>query len=284
MNITYLRSIGLNVMHGESSSLAECVEDCPTTQVCPPVESKTAAKPSKKGAHQTSKGAAKQADEGNAKETRAAAKAAKQREKDVSQTLSMLLRHRAREVGVHIDGAGWVAVQDALAWMNSFEGDDAIEGPPVTEEEVSAVVSASDKQRFELRDGTPTRIRASQGHSMTGIDLDLQPLTGADVPVAVHGTYYTAWEMIQQDGLKRRERNHIHFAHDLPGASGVISGMRSSCEVLIWVDVRKSEMAGMTFYRSANGVILTEGINGVIAPHFFSRVVDRKSGAALEGR
>jgi len=60
--------------------------------------------------------------------------------------------------------------------------------------------------------------------------------------------------------------------------------MRSSCEVLIWVDVRKSEMAGMTFYRSANGVILTEGINGVITPQFFSFVVDRKSGAALEVR
>jgi len=214
MNVTYLRSIGLNVMPSECSSLAECAEDCAMTQVCPPVESQTAGKPSKKGTNQTSKGADKQADEGNAKETRAAAKAAKQREKDVSQTLSMLLRHRAREVGVHIDGAGWVAVQDALAWMNSFEGDDAIEGAPVTEQEVRTVVSASDKQRFELRDGMPSRIRASQGHSMTGIDLDLEPLTGADVPVVVHGTYYAAWELIQQDGLKRMERNHIHFARD----------------------------------------------------------------------
>merc|ERR1719150_1163938 len=172
-------------------------------------------------------------------------------------------------------------MQDALAWLNSFEGDDAVEGPAVTEEEVCAVVSASDKQRFDIRSGLRPLIRASQGHSMPGIELDLELLTGADVPLAVHGTYYAAWDQIQRTGLKSMERNHIHLARDLPGDSGVISGMRASCEVLIWVDVCMAEAAGMVFYRSANGVILTEGIDGAIQPQFFSRVVDRKTGAVL---
>merc|ERR1711874_733486 len=34
-------------------------------------------------------------------------KAAKARAKDISQTLSMLLRHQARQRGVSIDGQGW---------------------------------------------------------------------------------------------------------------------------------------------------------------------------------
>merc|ERR1719330_1176051 len=242
MKLTYLRSIGLDVV-------VCCTADCPTDQdvagsaahVSPAVASHSATKAPKNGKNPSSKGTSKQPDDEAAKVARAAAKAAKQREKEVSQSLSMLLRHRAREVGVHIDTAGWVTIQDGLAWMNSFEGDDGIEGPPVAEEEVRAVVSASDKQCFEIRAGPRPLIRASQGHSIPGIELDLEPLTGADVPLAVHGAYYAAWDQIQRTGLKSMERNHIHLARDLPGASGVISGMRSSCEVLIWVDICRAE-------------------------------------------
>lgn len=293
MDLAYLMSIGIDVVNAKGSSAGACAAGCPSDQavaegaarVAPPSAGpQMPAKPSKKAKNQMSNGAAKQSEDDAAKAARAAAKAGKLREKGISQSLSMLLRHRAREVGVRIDSAGWIIIQDALAWMNSFEGDDAIEGPPVTEEEVRAVVSASDKQRFQLRDGPQPQIRASQGHSMPGIDLDLEPLTSAEVPMAVHGTYHAAWEQIQRTGLRRLERNHIHLAQDLPGASGVISGMRSSCEVLIWVDVCRCETAGISFYRSANGVILTEGIGGVIEPQLFARVVDRRTGADLNAR
>lgn len=291
MDLAYLISIGIDVANVKGGSDQACAASCPSDQTdgvsrmaSPPAGTQVSAKPSKKTNNQMSNVAAKQSEDEAVKAARAAAKAAKLREKGISQSLSMLLRHRAREVGVPIDSGGWAAIQDALAWMNSFEGDDAVEGPPVTEDEVRAVVSASDKQRFQLRDGPQPHIRASQGHSMPGIDPGLEPLTGAEVPIAVHGTYHAAWEKIQHSGLNRMERNHIHLAQDVPGASGVISGMRSSCEVLIWVDICKCEAAGISFYRSANGVILTEGIGGVIEPQLFSRVVDRRTGAALNAR
>lgn len=35
-------------------------------------------------------------------------------------------------------------------------------------------------------------------------------------------------------------RNHIHFAVDLPGSDKVISGMRSNCAVAIFIDVSKA--------------------------------------------
>ena len=74
-------------------------------------------------------------------------------------------------------------------------------------------------------------------------------------------------------------RNHVHLAADLPGESGVISGMRASCEVVVYVDVRKAvREGGLKFYTSANNVILTPGDEeGMLPISFFDKVVDRAS-------
>ena len=95
-------------------------------------------------------------------------------------------------------------------------------------------------------------------------------------------------------------RNHIHLAQGVPG-SGVISGilpgglsycgnmlimppgMRKSSEILIYIDVQKAIDAGLKFYLSANGVVLSEGDDrGYIKPEFFSRVETVK-GVPLPG-
>jgi len=216
-------------------------------------------------------------------------KAAKRRAMELSQTLSMLLRHQAKELNIPIDSCGWVDVEHVLAYVNSLEGDDALEGGfPATTEEVHQVVLSSDKQRFGLR-GPPhngaapiEQVRANQGHSMEGIDAeDLTPISAADLPHAVHGTYQEAWEIIKQEGISRMSRNHIHLAKDLPGESGVISGMRRSCQVLIWIDIAAAEQAGLVFVRSENGVILTKG---PIPPSCFSRVVERSTGEEMSFR
>ena len=54
-------------------------------------------------------------------------------------------------------------------------------------------------------------------------------------------------------------RNHIHFAKGLPGEDGVISGMRSSCDVLIYMDAKKCLDSDIPFFESANGVLLSPG-------------------------
>ena len=45
----------------------------------------------------------------------------------------------------------------------------------------------------------------------------------------------------------------------LPGEAGVISGMRKSAEVFVWVDVLRAMRMGVTFYLSQNRVVLTPG-------------------------
>jgi len=49
--------------------------------------------------------------------------------------------------------------------------------------------------------------------------------------------------------------------------------MRAGSQVLIYIDVPKAMEAGLKFYLSANGVVLTEGNeNGIIPIDLFERV------------
>lgn len=105
-----------------------------------------------------------------------------------------------------------------------------------------------------------------------------------DVPTkcpefVVHGTTPAAWEQIRKSGgLKTMSRQHVHFAaRASAGGEKVLSGMRKSASVLIWVDV-KTSMETMGWWLSANGVILTSGIEGVIPLKFVSKVEKRGEG------
>jgi 2'-phosphotransferase len=141
-------------------------------------------------------------------------------------------------------------------------------------------------------------IRANQGHSIK-VDTEglLTPITreAGNVPATVvHGTDERAWALILKGGgLRRMARNHIHFASGLPAgfkplessagvgdaadAAPVISGMRMSSTVLIYVDINAALDKGIPFFVSENGVILTEGNGeGVLPYEFFSKVESRK--------
>ena len=50
--------------------------------------------------------------------------------------------------------------------------------------------------------------------------------------------------------------------------------MRKSSQILIYINVQKALDAGIHFYLSANGVVLTDGDeSGFLKPEFFERVV-----------
>lgn len=61
------------------------------------------------------------------------------------------------------------------------------------------------------------------------------------------------------------------------------TGMRNSSQILIFLNVQKALDAGIKFYLSANGVVLTEGnSNGFLSPEFFLRV-ENADRTPLEG-
>lgn len=109
----------------------------------------------------------------------------------------------------------------------------------------------------------------------------MEPITSAeDYPTIIHGTNNAAWSLIAKDpkGINKMNRNHIHFATGLLGEEGVISGMRYNCTVLIYLDLEKALKDGITFFKSENGVVLSEGVNneGYIPKEYFKKVVTKK--------
>lgn len=147
----------------------------------------------------------------------------------------------------------------------------------------------------ESEDPADYLIRANQGHSLK-IESEniLTPITEENLPsTVVHGTTHAAWPLIlATGGLKRMTRTHVHFASGLPAgfksedkdanAAPVISGMRNSSSVLVYVDIKKAMEAGIKFWKSENGVILSEGDeNGVIGLQFFGKVEDRTGGQGV---
>jgi 2'-phosphotransferase len=98
----------------------------------------------------------------------------------------------------------------------------------------------------------------------------------------IHGTYLRHWESIKRQGLSRMNRQHIHFTTAYLGADTVISGMRSNCQLAIHIDTDKALKDGIKFYKSENGVILTEGNEqGLLLPKYFLKVVNLKTSRLL---
>lgn len=56
--------------------------------------------------------------------------------------------------------------------------------------------------------------------------------------------------------------------------------MRATCDIYIQIDMEAAIKEGIKFYISSNNVILTEGVDGVLSPKFFKKVI-RKNGELL---
>jgi putative RNA 2'-phosphotransferase len=164
-----------------------------------------------------------------------------------SKFLSLVLRHDPSRIGLRIEEAGWADVEELLAGANRA-------GVPLTRELLQQVVEQNDKRRFALSpDGR--RIRASQGHSIP-VDLQLEAVTPPDF--LYHGTASHVLDSIREDGLIAGKRNHVHLSIDRETARAV--GKRHGRPVVLSIRARVMERDGYSFYRSANGVWLTQNV------------------------
>lgn len=112
----------------------------------------------------------------------------------------------------------------------------------ITLQQIQHVVDTNDKKRYQLTEIEGEYfIRANQGHSLKTVESkDLLQEIQQDVSPVIHGTSAKAWESIKEQGLSKMNRNHIHFAVGLPSDKGVISGMRNSSQVYIYINVSKA--------------------------------------------
>lgn len=167
--------------------------------------------------------------------------------KQISKFLALVLRHDPARIGITLDGAGWTDVAALLAAASAH-------GVPITRDELAHVVAMSDKQRFALsQDGT--RIRANQGHS---VEVDLQLAAAAPPATLYHGTIGESLDGIRARGLVRGARHHVHLSADVETATKV--GSRRGRPVVLAIRASDMASAGHVFYRSQNGVWLTDAV------------------------
>lgn len=165
----------------------------------------------------------------------------------ISKYLSRHLRHSPERIGLQLDSAGWVAVDDLMRACAKNQ-------MHFTRDELNLVVAENSKQRFSFSDDGQ-RIRASQGHSIE-VDLQLDSQTPPDV--LYHGTARQNLEIITREGLRPMRRHHAHLSRDVETARTV--GARHGKPVVLEVDAKRLHESGTEFFVSDNGVWLADEV------------------------
>ncbi len=167
---------------------------------------------------------------------------------EISRYLSYVLRHNPKALDLTVDERGWT---DFAILCERLQA----EYPEASQNLVKGIVADDSKGRYELNDG---RIRACQGHSIavdpTGNVQEVPP------DFLYHGTHAGAWESIQlSGGLQKMQRHHVHLSPDQDTAQRV--GLRHGRDVIILqIDAKAMSREGFVFFRSANGVWLTDTV------------------------
>jgi len=164
-----------------------------------------------------------------------------------SRKISLVLRHKPEAIGISLDENGWAGVDELLRLMTKS-------GTPLTRPELETIVAENNKKRFRFNDDG-TKIRANQGHSLK---VDLQMKAVQPPTVLYHGTATTAVASILKTGLEKRKRQHVHLSHEQVTATQV--GGRHGKPVILTVDAARMVTDGYLFYRSDNGVWLTDNV------------------------
>ena len=165
----------------------------------------------------------------------------------ISKFLSLVLRHQPEKVGLKLNHEGWVSVSELIT---AFEA----HGLSLTLEELQEVVRSNDKKRFSFSPDL-LFIRANQGHSVT-VELGYEPQPPP--PLLYHGTAERFLTSIRQQGLTKGQRHHVHLSDDTETAETV--GRRYGKPVILRIDSERMRRDGYLFFRSANGVWLTESV------------------------
>ncbi|ODV58229.1 tRNA 2'-phosphotransferase [Ascoidea rubescens DSM 1968] len=197
----------------------------------------------------------------------------------ISKKLAKILRHDAESLKLPIDEKGYVPV-DLILKMNFFKSLN------VDLEHLKKIVETNKKQRFNLKfdnDKKVYLICANQGHSIKKIQnsnlIQLKNYPDDFPDFIIHGTFKSKWPLIKESGgLKKMNRNHIHLTTNLPNSENnfVISGMKTSSNVFIYINIKKCLDNNIIFHKSLNNVILTEGNkDGIIPLDCFERVIDK---------
>lgn len=159
--------------------------------------------------------------------------------------ISLILRHHPEEGGVTLDSHGYADVSRLIDGVaKKFHG--------FNMDDLERIVRENNKQRYSFNEDK-TKIRANQGHSVSGIDLELKPVSPPDL--LYHGTAEASVPIIMEEGLKPMSRQYVHLSAEYETAVNV--GKRHGKPQVLTIDTKAMERDGFSFFISENGVWLT---------------------------
>lgn len=171
----------------------------------------------------------------------------KKQENQISKFLSLVLRHKPETIALSLNEEGWAETTLLLEKINEY-------GIKVSLEALQLIVANNDKKRFAFNDDH-SMIRASQGHS---IKVELNYERKVPPEFLYHGTAIRNMESIQEKGLEKRNRHHVHLSTNKSTALAV--GQRYGKATLLAIESRRMHEDGLSFFQSENNVWLTEHV------------------------
>jgi 2'-phosphotransferase len=210
----------------------------------------------------------------------------KNENENISKKLSKLLRHTGINKGLIFRTDAYTKLDDIIQYFSK-----TIRGRKITVNDITDIVDGNKKKRFQIivEDGI-SWIKANQGHTLIFEDIHYTLITSVDdISQPVHGTYLDCLDSIIKNGLNKMGRTHIHFSNGVPdfakadvdGKKRVISGMRGNCQVMIYLDVLQCLDNGIELFLSDNDVVLTNGVDGILDPKYFMKIIDAKTGVEM---
>ena len=169
----------------------------------------------------------------------------------LSRFLSFLLRHKPESIELNMDSEGWVNVNELIRKIN-FNTKYHI-NKTILEE----IVATDNKGRYVFKGKNNDFIRACQGHSIKTVDLKFEDVKPPEI--LYHGTSKNHYELIKASGIKPMTRQYVHLSGDYDTAVNV--GSRHGEVVVLKINARKMYEEGLKFYKSENGVWLTDFVD-----------------------
>ena len=163
--------------------------------------------------------------------------------KSTSKFLSLILRHKPQIVGIELDEHGWADVDELICRVKNLD-----------RAKLEQIVSTDEKQRYSFS-ADKKLIRANQGHSIP-VDVELEELKPPEI--LYHGTSESFSSSIIAQGLLKMSRLYVHLSGDIQTAEKV--GRRHGKPKIFLVESGKMFFDGYKFFRSVNGVWLTEHV------------------------
>ncbi|MEG0343505.1 MAG: RNA 2'-phosphotransferase [Acinetobacter sp.] len=168
-------------------------------------------------------------------------------EKEISQYLSFILRHKPEEINLELNSEGWGNISELI------EKSQPINKTKLTLKIIQTIVKNSDKKRFQISDDG-LNIRARQGHSTTTVNINHKKL----VPPSYlyHGTAQRFINSIKEKGLVSKDRQYVHLTENKDTALSV--GIRYGKPEILTINALKMHQSGFEFCQAENGVWLVK--------------------------